>query len=271
MNENHIEEWHYYKRGIISTKADCEKVEMNKLIVKDLFKHFGGLYIRYVSDFDMSQEGPFYSVIKDGKMTIETLPSKTRNMVRRCLNNCQIQLVDCKDIIIDGGYLIYLSETRRYERNGYPAVVKSEEKWTNGILESSARGEEYWGVYKDGQLIAYGIVNPKHKEAGLVTWKCDYEKYKELYPSYGLVYSITKHYLELEDIDYVSDGQRTLTGHSRVQDFLESKFGYRKAYLKLNVVFKWYVKLPLMLLAPFENAIKNINLLSLIRLYKWSR
>lgn len=271
MNENYIDGWHYYKQGIVSTKADCETVEIDKQTAKALFRHFGGLYIRYVSDFDRPQEGPFYSVIKDGEMSIETLPSKTRNMVRKCLNNCIVKLVNYQDIIKDGGYSIYLAETRRYERNGYAATVQSEEKWTNGKIESSARGEEYWGVYKDEQLIAYGVVNPHHREAGLVTWKCDYEKFKEFYPSYGLVYSMTKHYLERQDIDYVSDGQRTLTGHSTVQDFLESKFGYRKAYLKLNVVFKWYIKLPLMALAPFEKAIKNNKLLSLVRLYKWSR
>lgn len=108
MNENYIDGWQYYKQGIVSTKADCEKVEMNKQIAKDLFGHFGGLYIRYVSEFDRFQEGPFYSVIKDGEMTMETLPSKTRNMVRRCLNNCQIKLVDYQDIITGGVFNIPL-------------------------------------------------------------------------------------------------------------------------------------------------------------------
>lgn len=170
-----------------------------------------------------------------------------------------------------GGYEIYLSETRRYERNGFLDSVKSKEKWTRGIEDSALRGEEYWGAFREGKLIAYGIVNPHQGEASLVTWKCDYENYKEFYPSYGLVYTMTKHYLEREDIKYVSDGQRTITGHSNVQDFLESRFCYRKASLRLHVIFRWYVKIPIMLLSPFESLIKNNKLLSMVRLYKWSR
>lgn len=271
MNENYIEGWHYYNKGIISTKSDCEDVKLSKKEAKALFKRFGGYYIRYTSDFDKFDNGVFYSVIHDGQMTIESLPAKTRNMVRRCLKNCEIKLVNYQKIVDDGGYDIYLTENKRYERNGFVGEVRSKERWALGQKESDARGEEFWGCYYNDKLIGFGKVDVRYREANLVTWKCDYDNYKEFYPSYGLVYAMTNHYLEREDIDYVNDGSRTLTSHSKVQDFLEQKFNYRKAYLKLNVVFRWWLIPFLMVLSPFENVIKNYKLLSFIRLYKWSR
>lgn len=272
MKNNYLEHWHYYKHGIISRDPDYIDVLPTKNEAHELFKRWPkAFYIRSLSNFDKQEKGKFYSVIKDGEMNINTLPPKTRNMVRRCLKNCTIRLVDYQHIINSGGYDIYLSEIKRYEKNGHPAPVQSKEKWTNGKVESATRGEEYWGVFLKDTLIAYGIVVINGKEAGLVTWKCDYENYKEFYPSYGLVYTMTKHYLERNDIEYVNDGSRTLTGHSTVQDYLESKFNYRKAYTKLNVIFKWYALLPVAVLSLFEKHIKNNGLLSIIRLYKWSR
>ena len=47
-------------------------------------------------------------------------------------------------------------------------------------------------------------------------------------------------------------------------------FGYRKAYSNLHVIFKWWLKIIIVLLSPFEKYIKNNVLLSFIRMYKWS-
>ena len=265
--------WHYYQKGIISSAADYENVKLSSSEVKELFAHFkGSFFIRYISDFDNGKEGNMWSVIRDGAFELEQLPSKTRNMVRRCLKSCEVKLVDYTEIVKDGGFNIYLSEYRRFQKKGFSKLPESEEKWIKGKQESASRGEEYWGVYNEGKLIAYGIVDIKGAEANLVTWKCNYEDNNNLlYPSYGLVYEMTHHYLNRGDIKYVNDGSRTLTQHSSVQDFLESKFGFRKAYCKLNVVFKWYVKIMVILISPFERFINHNGLLALIHMYRWSR
>ena len=103
MNDNFIQDWAFYKKGIISRKAEWESVQMSPAETKRLFKRFkGALYIRYVSDFDKNTMGDYYALIKDGEMSMELLPAKTRNMVRRCLKNIEIQIVDYK-CIVNGG------------------------------------------------------------------------------------------------------------------------------------------------------------------------
>ena len=103
MNENYIEDWQYYKAGIISRKADCDNVLMTSTEAKRLFKRFGGLYIRWVSNFDTQEPSEFYSVIKDNKTDLEDYSSKVRNMIRRCINNCVVKIIDYHDIITGGG------------------------------------------------------------------------------------------------------------------------------------------------------------------------
>lgn len=96
-------DWCYYRRGVISRKPPYASIEVD---TKALFKHFRkALYIRWDSDFDLADTGDYYHVIKDTTIEIESLASNTRNMIRRCLKNCSIQVVDCEQIINGGGTL----------------------------------------------------------------------------------------------------------------------------------------------------------------------
>lgn len=266
MSQNH---WNFYQKGLISNQPPYHTFTVDK---NELFSQYNqALYIRWDSDFDSSQSRKYYHVVKDGACNIESLPRKTRNMVRKCLKCCEIKMVDCQYIIDNGGYDVYLSEYRRYERKGFRTKPKSKDKWSEGMREAAIRGQEFWTVSYGGDIVAYSICMRKELHVDLVTWKVDYDRFSNLYPSYGLVYSMCEYYLHQDGVSYVNDGGRSLTQHSSVQDFLIEKFGFRKAYTKLNAVFRWYLLLPLIVLSPFENLVKNIKLRSMIRLYKWSR
>lgn len=261
--------WGFYKKGIISRTPPYYQVVVDK---NALFNHFkGAFYIRWDSDFDQASNPNYYHVIKDGDCNIESLPPKTRNMIRRCLKNCMIQLVDYQFVVDNGGYDVYASEYRRYASKGFSTAPKTKDKWAEGMKEAAQRGQEFWAVTCEGKVIAYSICWHKEEHIDMVTWKVDYENYNQLYPSYGLVYQMCDYYLHQEGIRYVNDGGRSLTEHSSVQDFLIDKFYFRKANTKLNAIFKWYLVPPLMLLSLFENKIKNNQIRSLVRLYKWSR
>lgn len=93
-------------------------------------------------------------------------------------------------------------------------------------------------MFYENQVVAYGVCQKSYEHIDLVTWKCDYERYKQFYPSYGLLFTMINHYLSIVGIRYVSDGSRTMTGHSNVQNFLIEKFNFRKAPTKLNTSFQ---------------------------------
>ncbi len=45
----------------------------------------------------------FYFVLMDGDFSFDTISSKTRNMVRRCISECVVQIVDYQQIARGGG------------------------------------------------------------------------------------------------------------------------------------------------------------------------
>lgn len=48
---------------------------------------------------------------------------------------------------------------------------------------------------------------------------------------------MNRYYLEDRGCQYLSDGARSLSHTTQIHDFLESKFGFRKAYARLHVVY----------------------------------
>lgn len=261
-------DWTVYNKGIICKRAPHVTIEINK---KELFKHFQGCYyIRYASKFDNVKSGDFYYVVRNGVISIDTLPTKTRNMVRKCLKSCIIKEVTVDEIKLQG-YNIYLKECMRYHSKGFKYNIKSRDEFSEGLKKSNVQGDKYWGVYIGQTLIAYCVINIIDDVVNLVTWKADYESYNLLYPVYGLIFEICNHYLRLPEIRYINDGNRSFTEHSEVQKFLIERFMFKKVYANLNVHFKWYVKIPVLLISSFEKFITNKQLLAIIRMYKWSQ
>ena len=58
-----------------------------------------------------------------------------------------------------------------------------------------------------------------------------------------------------KQMKYVTDGTRTITEHSQIQDFLIQNFNFRKAYCKLEVHYCWWLSTAIKLLYPLRNII----------------
>lgn len=123
--------WVFYKKGIHTIRAP--HIDLGKIDARSLFNKFkGSFYIRYDSDFDKVKSEKYHHVTKHGEMTMESIPSKTRNMVRRCLKNCVVEKVDYKTITGNpGGYEVVLSEYRRFSDRGFKSSFeKTKEHWS---------------------------------------------------------------------------------------------------------------------------------------------
>jgi hypothetical protein len=56
---------------------------------------------------------------------------------------------------------------------------------------------------------------------------------------------------------YVNDGSRAVLHETAFQDYLEKYFGFRKAYCKLNVKYRFPVNAIINALYPFKNRINK--------------
>lgn len=54
---------------------------------------------------------------------------------------------------------------------------------------------------------------------------------------------------------YINDGARSIRHETAFQDYLEKYFGFRKAYCKLNIMYRFPLGIMVSVLYPFRNRI----------------
>lgn len=82
---------------------------------------------------------------------------------------------------------------------------------------------------------------------------------------------MNRYYLNERGVKYVCDGARSITEHSNIQPFLIDKFHFRKAYCQLEIVYKWYVGIIVVMLYPFRKLIKHPGVTALLNLEAMAR
>ena len=65
---------------------------------------------------------------------------------------------------------------------------------------------------------------------------------------------------------YICDGSRSVNHETAFQDYLEKYFGFRKAYCRLHVRYKWWLALMVKCLYPFRELLAKIDKISIIHL-----
>lgn len=202
---------------------------------------------------------------------MDELSSKTRNQVRRSLKTYDIRKITIEELY-NIGYDIFVSAQKSY--NIKCAVFTRKEYDILINCYALDKYKEFWGVYTKETnrpvAVAINTINDN---------SCEYNTLKALpfslrnntYPYYGLIYEMNRYYLAERKLQYVNDGARTLTEHSNIQDFLISKFNFRKAYCKLHVIYQWWFGFIVKILYPFRNIIPILKVKSILRLEEYQR
>lgn len=235
-----------YKHAWLWIGSEDEEPQLNHAECKALLRK-GGWMVRNTYDFDCGEETGFWYVVKDSFGGMEELSGKMRNQVRRSMANYEFRRMTREELMALG-YPVHRAAAEGYR---VKADVPTEEDFRNDIMGGPEN--DYWGAFakSDGHLAAFAknIVYER---------MCDYSVMKarpdELsrYPYYGLIYTMNEYYLKECGLWYVNDGARSITEHSNIQPFLMQKFHFRKAYCRLNVVYKPWMALAVKVLFPFR-------------------
>ena len=216
------------------------------------------LYVRWETDFDCSCQTSWWHVINDNPRStdISAYSSKTRNQIRRGCKKFKCQLVE-RSFIINNGYEVYLRAFLSYDtdeecldRDGFALAIDHIHVKT-----------DFWGVFcnETGELVGFS-------ENYLEDFVCFYNSIwidpaaMKQYAAYSLFYSMNLHYLVGMNFSYVSDGSRCLSHSTKIHDFLISKFGFRKAYARLNVVYHPLLFFLVSSLYPFRKLISRLKI-----------
>lgn len=210
-------------------------------------------------------------MIKDSFGGMEELSSKMRNQVKKSFKTYAFKKVGGEEVK-SKCYEIVASAQKSYKIHTDVVSKKSWLKWIDYMMK--ADNFDFWVAYElsSGNPVALAI-NKIFDDC------CDYQSMKcnpvymhnSTYPYYGLIYEMNRYYLNERGVKYVCDGARSITEHSNIQPFLIDKFHFRKAYCQLEIVYKWYVGIIVVMLYPFRKLIKHSGVTALLNLEAMAR
>lgn len=246
-------EWKKYHGALLFGRAPHISIELTKDDKIKLLDKSKAYFLRWISEWD-TRESEFWYVIKDSFGGMEELSSNTRSKVRRGLKQCIVKKVS-KEIIANEGYDVY-----HHAFDNYNTYIKptNREIFKQNILNCSTC--EFWAVYTNDEdkMIAYSQNFIEDNSVNYATIKF-HPSYLKLYPSYALFYEMNHYYLEDKNFLYVNDGARSISHDTNIQNFLIQKFKFRKAYCRLNIVYRKDIAVMVKLLYPLKSIISKLN------------
>ncbi len=242
-----VNNYKLYKGAWIFAKNPCAERQLTVDQCNTLL-YRGGYFVRNVYDFDCEGETSFWYVIKDEFGGMEELTSNTRRKVRKALKSYDIRIITSEEFR-NIALKIYNGALTSYK-------VKASTV-TQSDIDNMSRDEwqQYWGVYIKGtdQAVAVARNVVMRDYCDYATLKCLPEAlHNATYPYYGLIYEMNRYYLQEMGMNYILDGARSITEHSNIQPFLIDKFHFRKAYCRLNIVYKPWIKWVVNVLYPLR-------------------
>jgi hypothetical protein len=216
-----------------------------------------GALVQWTDGFS-DREQPWYAVICDRFVNLADMGSKKRWQTKRALEACEVRRVDA-DFVAAAGYEVYVRAFDRFRGVGGPPWDEAEFK--RRILANRAFDDliHFWAAFQGKELIGFfvddvydrvevnysmGAFHPDHMKAG---------------PAYALIHRMNEYYLGEQGFEYVNDGWRSLLHETDMQGFLIQKFGFRKAWARLSVRYRWPYGPLVRATFPFRKALGRLK------------
>jgi len=254
--------WKYYHGALIPDVAPHVKINLSRKDEKYLIKKSGAYFLRYISNWDADCNTDFWYVVKDKEESIGQYNKKRRYEIKKGLKNCIVKKVNNIEIATNG-FEVYKKALRSY---GLESAAISKENFYKSTLKKV--GCEYFAVYERleseveneerGGMIAYGQNKMEDGSVNYVTIKF-HPEFMRLYSSYALLYTMNEYYLNEKKYLYINDGARSISHDTNIQNFLIQKFNFRKAYCKLNVIYRWDIKIIVNTLFSFRKIFSIVD------------
>jgi len=251
--------WREYNRMIVPLAPVSQNCSITKSDADLLLRKFrSAVLVRATCGFSERQYGDWYAVICTHFTDLNDLKAKNRSEIKRGLRNCKVLMVDAS-FIGENGFDVYVSAFERYRGVRKPQISRDEYK--QRILSTKRFDDiiQYWAVFYESELIGYSenyIFDNVEVNYSSVKFQ---PRYLSLYPSYALFYTMNKFYLGEQGFKYVNDGFRSIRHQTNIQKYLIEKFGFERAYLGLQVFYRWYVKFGINSTFPFRNFVSRLG------------
>lgn len=226
---------------------------------KKLLSKSNGILIRQTSNFDCnSSQSEWYAIICKKHIPIEEMNSNKKRGIIRGLQNCSVRMITPRELALQG-FECYSKAFDNYKSVNVSVI--DEIQYKNNIINSENFEDiiHYWGVFKEEKLIAYASnYIYGNTEVSYTTAKL-HPDYLDCYPMYALIYKMNEYYLKEQQFDYANAGFRSILHETTVQQFLISKFDFKKVYLNLNIQYQPLYGFMMKFTYPFRKFIAKFD------------
>lgn len=248
---------HSYIQNIVE-KPISETLSFKEIENNYTSKREGAYFASYITEFDCREETKWWFTIKSDEYDLSQLPSKKRYEITKAKKFCNSKKISPLD------YKTELFECYKKSFEAYPEIYRP----ANFDYESFCKSCEEWckeeySVYacyykENNLLIGFNLVTLKENILGLTMQKTnpEYEKYNS---NASLIDCMLNDWNEkLKDKEVIiSNGSRSIKQQTNFNSYLEKYFGFRKAYAKLRIVYKFPIGIIVKILKPFRFLLKN--------------
>lgn len=221
--------WHLYGRVLMPLTMPHIPLIVDRSHLRKVMSKCGALLACWTTDWDCAGATEWWWVACDqDNYGVETLPSSSgRRSIRKGLRECEVRLLDVEEFC-DFAYPIY-----RAAIESYGAQSPDREAFARNVHGLACyEGTDFWAAFCENQMAAFTVCQIRDGAVDLSMAKSD-PRFHRHEPNAALFYGLTRHYLS-GGIEYVTNGARTLSHPTTINDFLE-KLGFRKVYCRVEV------------------------------------
>ena len=210
-------------------------------------------FASYITEFDCSEQTDWWFTIKDSEYDLSKLNSKKRYEITKAKKFCDSKKIKPLEYEAD------LFEVFCKSFEGYTTVERPKniirKDFHNNII--SMTNDKYCDVYgcfyrETERLVGFLVMYRREHIYGLTQLKTipEYEKYNSNFSLLDAMLSDCNEQL-INHTLIISNGSRTIRHQTNFNDFLEKYFGFRKAYAKLVIVYRFPFGAIVSVLRPF--------------------
>lgn len=260
-------DWKYYNQGMLPTTAPHEVPDLTPIKDGSIWRPESGgtpLLVRWTTEYDCGYETEWWYCIKDTPFDIQKLNSKKRYNINKAKKKFVAREINPLEFVEDivrvqtAAWAIYPESYR--PKLDPDTARKNVEQWREQYRCFAAFNLE------DEKLTGYALMKEYDTWVDFTVLKADPE-YERLGVNVALVAKLCEFYSDRIKNEgyYISEGERNIIHETAFQDFLAEKYDFRRAYCKLNVVYRKPIGLAVKFLYPFRSIISKMKKYSLMK------
>ena len=254
--KNTVDGWRYYNHAAIPSTPPHVEVNMKPINDGSIWDVKGALLARWTTDWDCKEETNWYYIIKDSPFNLEDFSAKRRKNLRQALKKCVVTKID-PEKHIKQLYEVYEAAFSKYIAADNKV---SYEQFVERCREDKENRVEYWGGFAadSNRLIGYMTVqcHAEYAETCVAKYHPSYLNYRV---SDAIHCVVLDYYLNNMKKKYISSGSRNINHITNAQDYKIENFNFRKAYCKLNIIYKPLVRCVVNILYPFRRMLERLD------------